>query len=115
MLSHGRVVHPGQAQYKASCSQCHGDNGEGIKTLVPPLDKSDFAAKNFDSIPCWLKFGLNHPIKVNDTLYDQPMYPNPTMDEVQTANVMNYMSKEFFGLNHELNPDSIRKHWQNCN
>ena len=113
ILSHGTVTHPGKAMYKAECAQCHGDNGEGIKTLIPPLNQSDFALKNFDSLPCWLKFGINHPIMVHDTLYDQPMYPSD-IDEVQAANVINFMSKDFFNSDKEIDPAWVREKWKNC-
>jgi mono/diheme cytochrome c family protein len=111
--SNGTIVHPGKAFYDNQCSECHGNNGEGIKSLVPPLNKADFAAHNIDSIPCWLKFGLNHPIVVNDTAYDQPMYPSK-MDEVQIANVINFMNQEFFHVDKEVNPAWVRERWKGC-
>lgn len=106
-------MHPGQACYKVNCAQCHGDNGEGIKSLVPPLNHSDFATRNMDSIPCWLKFGLNHPIVVNGTTYDQPMYPG-TVDEVQIANLINFMNKEYWNSDKEVNSQWVREHWKTC-
>lgn len=111
--SHGTIDHPGMAGYKANCSQCHGDNGEGIKSLVPPLNHADFAIKNLDSIPCWLKFGLNHPIIVGDTLYDQPMYPG-NLDEVQISNIINYMNTEYFGIDKRVTPQWVVDHWKGC-
>ncbi len=104
LVSHGRIEHPGKSVYKNQCAQCHGDDGEGIKVLVPPMADADFLKNNFDSIPCWLKNGLNHPIVVNGKTYDQPMYP-PGVDEIQIANVMNYMSREF--LHSEMQVNSI--------
>jgi mono/diheme cytochrome c family protein len=114
--SHGTIEHPGAASYKANCSQCHGDNGEGIKSLVPPLNQSDFAEKNIDSIPCWLKFGLSHPITVKGTVYDQPMYPFDTLrlNEVQIANIINYMNKEYFGRDNPVNSQWVIAHWKGC-
>ena len=114
--SHGTIVHPGQAGYKTNCAQCHGENGEGIKSLVPPLNHADFAAKNIDSIPCWLKFGLNHPIRVNDTVFDGTMYPFDTLrlDEVQIANIVNFMNKEYFNSDREVNPQWVRDQWKAC-
>lgn len=112
-LSHGTIDHPGKAGYKANCAQCHGDNGEGIKSLVPPLNHSDFAAKNLDSIPCWLKFGLNHAITVGDTLYDQPMYPS-NLDEVQVSNIINFMNSEYFGIDKQVTPQWVVAKWKGC-
>ncbi len=111
--SHGTVDHPGKAGYVANCSQCHGENGEGIKSLVPPLNHSDFAIKNLDSIPCWLKFGLNHPITVGDTLYDQPMYPG-NLDEVQISNIINYMNDEYFNLDKHVSPQWVSDRLKGC-
>ena len=114
--SHGTIVHPGEASYKANCAQCHGEDGEGIKSLVPPLNHSDFAAKNIDSIPCWLKFGLSHPIVVNGKGYDQPMYPFDSLrvDEVQVANIINYMNKEFFNLDKPVSSQWVRERLNAC-
>ena len=111
--SHGTVDHPGKAGYVANCSQCHGENGEGIKSLVPPLNHSDFAIKNLDSIPCWLKFGLNHPITVGDTLYDHPMYPG-NLDEVQISNIINYMNDEYFNLDKHVSPQWVSDRLKGC-
>ncbi|MBL0310683.1 MAG: cytochrome c [Bacteroidetes bacterium] len=113
LLEHGIVKHPGQAVFQERCAQCHGDQGEGIKTLVPPLDDREFARHHFDSIPCWLKNGLNHPIIIHGKVYDQPMYPSK-LDDIQTANVINYLNNEYFKLDKEVNSAWVRKQWEGC-
>lgn len=113
VLTHGSIQHPGKSTYQSKCAQCHGEKGEGIKALTPPLLDADLPVQYFDSLPCWLKYGMNHAIKVNGVEYDQPMYPNE-LDEIQTANVINYISKEF--LNHDTSVNSIwvREKWKTC-
>jgi mono/diheme cytochrome c family protein len=111
--SHGTIDHPGKVGYKANCANCHGENGEGIKSLVPPLNHSDFAAKNLDSIPCWLKGGLNRPITVDGKTYDQPMYPS-TLDEVQISNIINFMNGEFFNLDKNVTPQWVGERLRAC-
>lgn len=113
VITHGYIQHPGKTSYERECAQCHGDNGEGIKSLIPPLANADYARQYFDSIPCWIKGGLNHPIFVNGKHYDQPMYPI-SMDEVQTANVINYIAKEFLKNNKEVNSAWVKEKWKNC-
>jgi mono/diheme cytochrome c family protein len=113
VLTHGSIQHPGKSSYQTKCADCHGENGEGIKTLVPPLMSSDFAKQNFDSLPCWLKNGMNKSITVNGIKYDQPMY-GLEMDAIQIANVMNYLSKEMLGADKEINSLQVKKRLKEC-
>lgn len=113
IIVHGSIQHPGKSSYQSRCAQCHGDNGEGIKVLIPPLLHSDFARNNFDSIPCWLKNGITHKILVNGIEYEQPMY-GLDMDEIQIANVMNYLSKELLDTAREINSIEVKAILKNC-
>ena len=98
--------HPGKYVYKNSCSSCHGDNGEGVQELIPPLAHSDMAYRNYDSIPYWIINGMNHPITVNGKHYDQPMYPI-TITPVEMANLLNYMASEIVHTDKKYKADSI--------
>ncbi|MES2621933.1 MAG: cytochrome c [Bacteroidota bacterium] len=113
IFSHGSIQHPGKSSYQTKCADCHGDEGQGIKTLVPPLANSDFALQHFDSIPCWLKNGIHHPIVVNGVEYDQPMY-GVEMDEIQIANVMNYISKELLNSDKQINSIQVKEQLKGC-
>ncbi len=114
VLTHGQIEHAGKSVYKNRCASCHGENGEGTKALIPPIDNADYAAKNFDSIPCWLTNGLYHPVVVNGKSYDQYMFPPAGMDDVQIANVMNYMAKEYFHIDREVNSQWVREQLKHC-
>jgi mono/diheme cytochrome c family protein len=113
IYTHATVEHPGKVFYKVKCAQCHGDNGEGIRSLVPPITKTFFSKENIDSIPCWLKFGMNQSISVNGVLYDQTMYPNK-IDEVQTANVVNYILQDFLHSDSSVNAEWVKACWKTC-
>ena len=56
---------------------------------------------------------MNHPIKVNGVDYDQPMYPNE-IDEIQTANVINFMSSEFFNCDSSISSIWVKQKWKGC-
>lgn len=113
VYEHGIVISPGEALFKAHCAECHGDKGEGIKVLVPPMSDKNFLVKSLDSIPCWMKNGIFHPVTINGILYDQPMYPNG-LDEIQTANIINYLNSEFVGSDKEVNAAWVKKKWEEC-
>lgn len=113
LATHGWIPHPGKSTYQVQCAQCHGDKGEGIRVLIPPLESSDFAIRNFDSIPCWLRHGISHEITVNGQSFNQPMYPIK-LDDIQVANVINYMNQEFFHSDKEINSAWVRERWKDC-
>lgn len=113
VATHGTIQHPGKPLYTKHCEQCHGEKGEGIRSLVPPLAQADFASANFDSLPCWITNGISRPITVNGQLFDQPMY-GIKLDEVQTANIISYMNDEFLKTDRTANSIWVKKQWDNC-
>ena len=114
LVTHGSIQHPGLSTYQTRCAPCHGDNGEGIKTLTPPLFHADLPVHHLDSVACWIKYGMNHPIKVNGIEYDQPMYLSD-IDAVQTANVINFLCKEYWNYDTTVNSIWVKEKWKNCN
>ncbi len=113
VVSNGRIQHPGKSAYTSKCSQCHGNSGEGIKSLVPPLTDPDLAKQKFDSIPCWIVNGINHPITVNGVVYDQPMYPIQ-LNEIQIANLMNFIAQEFLNSEQQTNARKVEETLKAC-
>ena len=105
--------HPGKEVYTNQCAGCHGDNGEGIKSLVPPIFHADMAENNVDSLPCWILKGMNHPIAVNGKAYDQPMYPIG-LDEVQISNLLNYLKIEMVSSKVEINSAWVTERMKKC-
>lgn len=113
ITTHGRIEHPGYTVYKNECAQCHGNNGEGIRDLIPPIADADFAKNNFDSIPCWLKNGLNRPITVNGKNYDQPMYASK-LNDIQIANVINYINEAYLHTDKKANSTWVKQQLKDC-
>jgi mono/diheme cytochrome c family protein len=105
--------HPGKYVYKSRCSSCHGDNGEGTESLIPPLADADMARLNMDSLPCWLFHGMNTPITVNGKKYDQTMY-SIQMSEVEMANLLNYLALEMVHVNKHYKADSVLLVMKKC-
>lgn len=105
--------HPGKEIYTNQCAGCHGDNGEGIKSIVPPLFHADMAENNLDSIPCWILKGMSYPVTVNGKSYDQPMYPI-SLDEIQISNLINYLKVEMLETKTEINSNWVKKRMEKC-
>jgi cytochrome c551 len=81
----------GQELYKSYCANCHQPDGTGLGRLYPPLNKSDFMEQNFEEAICIIKNGRNGELWVNDTMYNQPMKSNPSLTELEVAEIATYI------------------------
>ena len=62
----------GAAMYKSTCQPCHGADGNGVISLAPPLNNSEWVTGDKGKfIPIEL-FGLSGPIKINGKVYKSP-------------------------------------------
>lgn len=110
---HSAYDHPGRYVYLDHCASCHGEQGEGILQLVPPLADADLARAQFDSLPCWILRGMSRPMTVNGKTYDQPMYPT-TMTDIEMTNLMNYLASEMVHTDRQYKSDEVVKMMQQC-
>lgn len=107
-FSHSAYESPGRITYIQSCASCHGDNGEGIALLVPPLREADYLYAYFEKLPCLIRNGMDDTIIVNGKMYYQPMYPIK-LNDVEIANLMNFMQDTF--MSERKNKSAIRTQW----
>ncbi len=62
----------GVAIFEAVCQTCHGNDGNGINSLAPPLNKSEWVTGNKEKLIPIVLFGLTGPVKVNGKIYKAP-------------------------------------------
>ncbi|RRB04758.1 DUF7133 domain-containing protein [Larkinella rosea] len=62
----------GEALFTSVCQTCHGADGNGIKSLGPPLNQSEWVTGNKDKLISIVLFGLTGPVKVNGHIYQTP-------------------------------------------
>lgn len=82
----------GQNLYAQHCANCHYDSGKGLGILIPPLEQSDWLRDNQDKLACMIRNGMEGPIVVNDTTYNQAMPGNLNLSEFQITNIINYIN-----------------------
>jgi mono/diheme cytochrome c family protein len=54
------------------CQTCHGNDGEGVQSLAPPLNRSNWVTGNSDHFGRIVLYGLTGPVDVNGKLYKAP-------------------------------------------
>ena len=62
----------GEALFTSICQTCHGPDGNGVKSLGPPLNQSEWVTGNKDKLISIVLFGLTGPVKVNGHVYESP-------------------------------------------
>lgn len=62
----------GATIFKSVCQTCHGADGNGIKSLAPPLNRSEWVTGNSDKLLAIVLYGLTGPVKVNGKVYKAP-------------------------------------------
>ena len=89
--------HQGERLYVQHCSGCHGEQGEGLGQLIPPLAGSDYLAQHSGQLACIVRYGLNGPITVNGVAYNQLMLgvqdttTHRELSPAQVTNLLNYI------------------------
>ena len=81
----------GQRLYLTHCSNCHQQDGKGLRKLYPPLAASDFMEKNVERVACAMKYGMRGEIEVNGTMYRQTMPGVAALTELEVAEISTYI------------------------
>ncbi|MBD2768112.1 cytochrome c [Hymenobacter sp. BT664] len=87
--------HQGQRLYAQHCAGCHGEQGQGLARLIPPLAGSDYLAKHRAELPCLVRNGQHGMIVVNGVGYHNVMPGNKTMSTAQLTNLLNYVESHW--------------------
>ena len=93
-LEFKRYYTTGKVIYQSKCQNCHGDNGEGLSALIPPLTDSVYLQTNRHQLPCIIKYGLNKPIQVHGKGFYSQM-PATDLAPVELAEVITYITNSF--------------------
>nr|WP_068892515.1 c-type cytochrome [Pedobacter panaciterrae] len=62
----------GSALFSSTCQTCHSRDGNGIASLAPPLNKSQWVNGDKNTLISIVLFGLTGPVNVNGHVYEAP-------------------------------------------
>lgn len=104
----------GALVYKNKCADCHGANGEGFRNLIPPLNSADYLDQHIDDFACIVAYGISDTLTVNGVQFHQPMAGIPELNEVEIANVANYVYEQWSTSKNKFSPKEIEIRIANC-
>ena len=83
----------GHNLYDKHCANCHMEEGEGLRNLIPPLAGADYLGENPREVVRGIRYGMQGPILVNGTVYNEPMPGNAELSDFQIVNIVNYINQ----------------------
>lgn len=96
----------GARLYQEHCSSCHGEQGAGLRRLIPPLAGANYLSKNRAALPCIVRKGQKGPVVVNAVEYNQVMPPHEDLTDSQITNILNFLQQSWGNKNE---PYTIRE------
>lgn len=104
----------GKNLYTAYCENCHMADGTGLGGNIPPLAKADYLRDQQEQISCIIRYGIEAPIQVNGTTYNEPMAGVKDLTEFQIANIINYINQAWGNDYGFVKVSDIRQQLEKC-
>jgi len=106
----------GVAIFGTVCKTCHGEDGNGVTALAPPLNKSEIVNGDKTVMISILLKGLTGPVKVNGHLYKAPeisgempgFADNKDFSDDDLAQVMNFVRRSWQNKGSKINAADVK-------
>ncbi len=104
----------GRDLYITYCQNCHGDKGQGLGALYPPLTDTLFLKSNKAMLACIIKNGSNKPMLINGKNYEGKMSGFPKMNDIDIAQLIVYLTNSFGNKQGMYKYEQVAKDLTNC-
>ena len=99
----------GQLLYTYHCENCHMPDGSGLGKLIPSLDASRLTLSDPQKLVCLIHNGL--PV---NKMTGQQMPANKKLNDVELANLVNYLGSIYASNPQTVQVDQIKKMLDGC-
>ena len=100
--------------YKAKCQNCHGEKGNGLGDLYPPLTDTTFLKQHRAELACILKNGSNKPMVIHGKTYDGKMPAFPELEDIDIAQLIVYITNSFGNKQGMYSYEQVSKDLKSC-
>ncbi|HEX5024047.1 MAG TPA: cytochrome c, partial [Agriterribacter sp.] len=103
--------------FETICKTCHGEDGNGVTSLAPPLNNSKWVTGDKNKLIAIVLQGLTGAIKVNNKLYEPPeisgempgLYSNDEIDDETIAQVLSFIRKNWSNRSGDVSTKEVAK------
>lgn len=101
--------------YAVHCANCHGENGEGLGALIPPIAGSDYLKQHRQQLACLLVNGMKDSVQVNGKWYSgQPMPENKSLSPIHVTNILNFINNSWGNAFGEFSLEEVQTSLNAC-
>lgn len=104
----------GSLLYAEHCASCHGQAGEGLRRLIPPLAGTDYVRMHEQELACIIRYGIRGPIRVNANPYNGSMEGISRLEADEIRDIVNYIRITWNGRKEEYTLKDIRSQLDTC-
>jgi mono/diheme cytochrome c family protein len=105
----------GAAIFQTVCQTCHGNDGNGVTALAPPLNGSNWAQGDKSKLIPIVLYGLTGPVKVAGKLYKSPeingdmpgIGGNKEFTDDDIAEILNFIRNSWNNKGEKIIPEDI--------
>ncbi|MBB6109422.1 c-type cytochrome [Mucilaginibacter lappiensis] len=109
-----RYYSGGSVLYLAHCQNCHGEKGEGLQALIPPLTDSVFMKQNRPSLACYIKNGLKGKLSIVGREFEGEMPAAADLSPIEIAKVLTYVTNSFGNKQGLIDLQQVQADLKNC-
>jgi len=113
-IEYTRYYTAGALVYQQHCQSCHGDEGQGLNALIPPLTDTTYLKAYNSKLVCQLKNGLNGKITVSGKEFESNM-PAIELTPIEMAEVITYTINSFSNKQGVYTEDQVQTALSKCN
>jgi mono/diheme cytochrome c family protein len=103
--------------YKNICQTCHGADGNGMTSLAPPLNRSDWVTGDKDRLAAIILYGLTGPVQVNGRNYKSPevldempgIASNDELNDEDIAQLINFIRNAWSNKAEEVKASDVER------
>lgn len=114
-IKYQRYYADGSQIYKVHCANCHMEDGKGLAALIPPLTDTIYLRKNRDKLACFIVYGLQDTIVVNNQEYQGKMPAEKHLAAIDLAKVLTYITNSFGNQQGIYDVTKVEANLKNCN
>lgn len=112
-INYNRYYTSGAAVYQSHCQNCHGEKGEGLAAMIPPLTDTVFIKQHLHQLPCYLQNGLKGKISIHQKDFEGQM-PATSLSPIEMAEVLTYVANSFGNKAGLIDNDAVVKDLKGC-